>query len=301
MIKEFIKGKKKLSFYLGILLVLLIGITLGSALLSSTLKVIGNSKINKNSWIIYFDDIDIAEDSALVDNSNDNARIAKNGVADPTKQNIEFTASLKNPGDFYEFTVWTVNDGSIDAEVESLEKSVLTEEQQKYLDFDVTYDDGTLIQNCDILYHKGSDKGPNKRLIKAVVKYKDGLKVEDYPTDGVTLNLYFKINYSQNVMCQGTTTEIDKHKLTIRPNGGVYDGRKAQTRKYLEENEEYILKRPTRDLYNFDGWRVVDPETGGTFSLEPYDDKYKFTMGQEDVIIEAKWKEGDYVARIMDH
>ena len=303
MLKNIFKGKKKLSFYIILVIVLLVGITLGSALLSSTLKIIGNSTIKKNSWVIYFDDIDIAEDSAPVDSSNDNARISKNGVADPTKQNIEFTASLKDPGDFYEFTVWTVNDGTIDAEVESLEKSELTAEQQKYLDFDVTYDDGTPIEECDFLYHKGSDKGPNKRLIKAIVKYKDGINVSDYPANGVTLNLFFKINYSQNVKCNPDDDDDEdvKHKLTIRPNGGVYEGRKAQVRKYLLENEQYILSRPTRTLYNFDGWKVIDPETGGTFSIEPYEDKNKFTMGSEDVIIEAKWKEGDYVARIMDH
>ena len=300
MLKNFISGKKRLPIYIIIVSVLLVGITLGSAFLSSTLKIIGNSKINKNSWVIYFDDIDIAEDSAPVENSNDNARISKNGVADPTKQNIEFTASLKDPGDFYEFTVWTVNDGTIDAEVESLEKSVLTEEQQKYLDFIVTYDDGTPIKECDILYHKGSTDGPNKRLVKAVVKYKSGINVNDYPTEGVTLNLFFKINYSQNVNCEHLTPE-STYKLTIRPNGGIYEGRKAQTRKYLHKDEEYILSRPTRNLYNFDGWKVIDPETGGTYQLESYEDKYKFTMGSEDVIIEAKWKDGDYVARIMDH
>ena len=300
MNKKLFKGKKSLSFYIFILGIFLVGITLGSSLLSSTLKIIGASEVKKNSWIIYFDDIDIAEDSAPNSNSNDNARIAKNGEADPTKQNIEFTASLKNPGDFYEFTVWTVNDGSIDAEIESLEKSVLTAEQQKYLDFDVVYDDGTPIEVCDILYHKDSTEGPNKRLVKAIVKYKKGISVDDYPKDGVTLNLYFKINYKQRFSCEPTEIE-EKHKLSIRPNGGVYEGRKSQTRIYLKQSESYLLSRPTRELYNFDGWKVISPETGGTYELEPNDDKYLFTMGSEDVLIEAKWKEGDYVARIMDH
>ena len=70
MIKKIFNGKKKISFYFIIIGILLVGITLGSALLSSTLKVIGNSVIKKNSWVIYFDDIDIAEDSAPVDSSN---------------------------------------------------------------------------------------------------------------------------------------------------------------------------------------------------------------------------------------
>ena len=44
---------------------------------------------------------------------------------------------------------YIVNDGTIDAMVDSVEKSALTEEQQKYLDFDVTYDNGTPIRRCD--------------------------------------------------------------------------------------------------------------------------------------------------------
>ena len=300
MLKNRFMGRSRKSIYLIIIAVLIVGISFGSALLNSTLNIIGSSEVKKTNWIIYFDDIDIAEDSAPVDNSNDNARFAKNGVEDPTKKNIEFTASLKNPGDFYEFTVWTVNDGTIDAVVESLEKSTLTTEQQKYLEYDVTYDDGTPIEQCDILYHKDSTEGPNKKLIKATVKYKPGLNVNEYPTEGVTLNLSFKINYSQNTNCGHTTPEAT-YRLTINPNGGKFEGRTAQTRKYLKENSEYLLVKPTKTLYVFDGWDIVEPTTGGTYHLEPNEDKYLFTMGHENVVIKAKWKDGGYVARIMDH
>ena len=288
--------KNKIKIYVGIVALLVVFMTLGTALLSRTVTIIGKSKINKNSWVIYFDDIDIAEDSSPVEDESEKAKISKNGVADPTKQNIEFTANLRNPGDFYEFTVYTVNDGTIDAEIESIEKTILTEEQQKYLDFEVKYDDGEEIKRCDIL------KAGTRRLIKAVVKYKEGLAVEDYPSNGVSLNFFFKINYSQNIECE-IIPEEQKYKLTIRPNGGTYENRKASLRKYLKENEEYTLTKPTRELYNFDGWKVIDPSTG-TYKLEPNElepNKYLFTMGRENVIVEAEWKEGDYVARIMDH
>ena len=295
--KKNVEKKGRIKLYVGIVALLVVFMTLGTALLSRTITIMGNSKINKNSWIIYFDDIDIAEDSSPVEDESERAKISLNGVADPTKQNIEFTANLRNPGDFYEFTVYTVNDGTIDAEIESIEKTVLTEEQQKYLDFEVKYDDGTEIKRCDIL------AAGTRRLIKAVVKYKEGLAVEDYPQDGVNLNFFFKINYSQNIECE-IIPEDQKYKLTIRPNGGVYENRKASVRKYLKENDEYTVTKPTRELYNFDGWRVIDPEENGTYTLEPDENepnKYNFKMGHENVIIEAKWKEGDYVARIMDH
>ena len=128
------KNKKVLWIVLGV--VLLFGITLGYSILSEVLSIEGNTTVKKNSWIIYFDSVDIASDSVSNDDSNNDARITN-----AAKDNIKFSANLKNPGDFYEFTVYTVNDGSIDASVSSIEKSPLTEEQAKYLDFEVKYDE----------------------------------------------------------------------------------------------------------------------------------------------------------------
>ena len=179
MLKNIFNGKKKIKFYIAKFVIAILSITLGTALLSSTLRLQGNTTVKKNSWIIYFDNIDNFEASE-VHTGTELPSISKDGVLDPTKQNVEFTAKLYKPGDIYEFTVDTVNDGTIDAEIESLEKSVLTEEQQKYLEFEVKYDDGTDIERCDILYRKNHPEPetlPNRRTIKATVKYKSGLPV----------------------------------------------------------------------------------------------------------------------------
>ena len=91
----FLKLKKnKFTFFMTITIVLLIMISLGTALISSTLSIIGNTTIKENSWIIYFDKVRKSSDS--VDSDND----AK--IVDFKKTRIEFTADLKNPGDFYE-------------------------------------------------------------------------------------------------------------------------------------------------------------------------------------------------------
>ena len=283
------EGKKKIK-YIAIVFVVILMMTLGYSMLKETLNINGSNKIKKNSWIIYFDNVDIASDSVKNDDTIYDARITNT-----EKNNIQFSANLKNPGDFYEFTVYTVNDGSIDASVSSLEKSVLTEEQSRYLDFDVTYDDGTEIKRCDILYHKNSTDGPNKRLVKAVVKFKDDLPLDQYPTTPISLSLFFKINYEQNTDCDKTAPS-DKHKLTIDPTGGIYNKRGAPLRIYLSEGEEYTLGEATRELYNFKSWKVTSPEENGTYTFE----NNKFTMGSEDVYISAEWIEGDYVARIMN-
>ena len=143
MKKKTIKNQKKITIIMALIAFVFVGITLGQALLNSTLTINGKSTIKKNSWMIYFDDINIEPQSTQNVDENDNPKISVNGVADPKKQNIEFTANLKKPGDFYEFTVDTVNDGTIDAYVDSIEKIELTEAQKKYLEFNVTYDDDT--------------------------------------------------------------------------------------------------------------------------------------------------------------
>ena len=271
----------KFTIIASVVLFLIVSISLGSAFLKSTLSINGNSTIKKSSWIIYFDDVEKSIDS--VESEND----AK--IVDRAKTRIEFEADLKQPGDFYEFTVYTVNDGSIDAMVESIDKFELTDEQKAYLDFDVTYDNGDPILPCDPL-----DAG-TRRWIKAIVKFKDHLPLEDYPTEDVHLELFFNINYVQKQNTCTPEPRKNQHVLTIKPKGGVYANRLADTRIYLEKNETYTVAMPTRELYNFKGWTVTSPEENGTYDFT----NDVFTMGDEDVTIEATWEEGDYVARIM--
>ena len=270
----------KIKFIFLAVIALISCITLGTAILSKTLNINGTTKIAKNSWIIYFDNVRKSSDSVPSDND---ARIVDFG-----KTRIEFSANLKSIGDFYEFTVYTVNDGTIDAMVDSVEKSALTEEQQKYLDFDVTYDNGTPIRRCDTLNAK------TRRRIKAIVKYKEGLEIDEYPTEDVNLNLYFNINYVQKDAACPPRELDDQNTLTIIPNGGVYQGRTDEIRIYMDKNETYTLDEPTRTLYNFDGWDINPEEGSYTISGNT------FTMGDESVTLTAKWVEGDYVARIMN-
>ncbi len=307
MIKKALKNNKKITVLFVLITLFLTGLTIGFSMLSSTLTITGKSTIKKNSWTIYFDDIEISEDSVKNENPSDDATLSVNGVADPTKQNIEFTAKLDKPGDIYEFTVYTVNDGSIDAEIESIEKFELTNAQKEYLDFEVGYyyaDNLPLgeIKECDIL------KAGERKLIKIIVKFKKLEDVTKYPSQGVNLDMFFRINYSQNVTCIGTPINNDTkyHFLTIRPNGGVFEGRRSITRLSIEEGEERDLINPRRTLYEFDGWEVLLPGESEekTFTLiQDINDlsKYVFTMGEEDVTIQAKWKDGDFVARIEDH
>ena len=275
--------ENRFAFFTTIIVGIVITLSLGTAAITKTLQMIGNTTIKENSWIIYFDDVQVYDGSAEA------SKEAK--IVDYAKTKIEFETHLKKPGDYYKFTVYAVNDGTLDATIKDIRKSVLTEAQEKYLDFIVTYADGTPIQICDRL-----DAGTRRKIV-VIVKYKNNLDINEYPTKTENLKFNFEIDYIQKDTNCPDIPVIDKNVLTIDPNGGTYgEEGNNKTEVYLLENEEYnFVEIPDRDNYNFLGWEVVIPEENGTYKLT----EEKFVMGKENVTIRAKWQEGDYVARIM--
>ena len=93
---------------------MLLMVTIGFALLSTTLKINGITGINKNTWDIHWDDTSISETTGSVTATTPAA------VTDAEEKNISFEVEFELPGDFYEFTVDAVNEGSIDGKIETI-------------------------------------------------------------------------------------------------------------------------------------------------------------------------------------
>lgn len=104
---------------------------------------------------------------------------------------IDFNTVLKIPGDYIEFTVDVVNYSSIDAKISEIEKSTLTEYEQRYLKYEVRYVDGSEIKEDQIL------KSNDKKTIKVRIEYKYDITEEDLPTSDTTLNLNFNIIFNE--------------------------------------------------------------------------------------------------------
>ena len=64
---------------------------------------------------------------------------------------VLFNVTFDKPGDFYEFTVDAYNEGTVDAKVSSVVKAGLSTEEEQYVDYAITYADGTEIQPDDFL------------------------------------------------------------------------------------------------------------------------------------------------------
>ena len=97
---------------------------------------------------------------------------------------ITYEVTLTKPGDFYEFIIDVVNDGSIDAMIDSVTKTPnLTETQQKYLNYIIEYQNGEQITTKQLVRSEAFVR------MKVRVEYKEDLTASELPSEDETLNL----------------------------------------------------------------------------------------------------------------
>ena len=175
------KNKKFLNIVLSIIVISIFTLTVVYAALSTQLTINGNADVVGSTWDVHLE----------------NPVVTSGSVSDtlPTIINSSeatFNATLSVPGDFYEFTIDVVNDGSIDAMIDSVVKTPeLTAEQSKYFNYDITYQNGESITTKQLV-KSGSFVRLNVRL-----EYKNDLTASDLPTSTVSLSLGFNLVYSQ--------------------------------------------------------------------------------------------------------
>jgi exopolysaccharide biosynthesis protein len=174
-----LKNRKKSSVLF--LLALVCCISIAYAYLSTNLSITGNSTLKSQKWSVYFDNVQVTDGSveATVEPSTEGK----------TTTSISYTVDLNKPGEFYEFTVDVVNDGTIDAMLDSFTTTKLSEEQLKYLDYTVTYSDNSEIEQYDVIESGTYD------TVLVRIQLKEDINIEDLPTDDVQLTLDLDMNY----------------------------------------------------------------------------------------------------------
>ena len=189
-----IKDRKTLSLILCLVLVSVFTLTIAYAALNAVLTIQGNAEVVASTWNIYLDN------PRLSPGSED--------IYEPTitgTNKVNFNTTLSQPGEFYEFVVDVVNAGDIDAMIASIIKTPdLTEEQAKFLKYEVTYENGTPITTQQTL-----SKGTTTP-IKVRIEYRKDLVASDLPTSQTVLDMSITLEYTQS---DGTGTTI--------PNNGV--------------------------------------------------------------------------------
>jgi len=180
------KNKKHKELYFILFLILFISV--GFAYLSAQLDIIGNATVRTQSWDVHFETI--TESTATVSSGVSSDMGAASITAGDTTE-VTFTSSLPLPGDFYEFTVNVVNGGTINAMLSEATNTALTADQQKYLNYTVTYADGSAIATNDAI-HAGKSV-----TLKIRVEYKKDISSTDLPSSDVTFNSTYGMTFVQ--------------------------------------------------------------------------------------------------------
>lgn len=194
--RRFELNRKTLSIILCIVLISVFSLTIAYAALSVTLNITGTAEISDASWNIRFDNIKVNSASVEI-----TPKITNNTT-------LTFSASLVEPGDFYKFNVDIVNDGTIDAMIDSIITTPeLTTEQKKYLRYEVEYTDGNSISTKQIL------KSKEIRTISVLFSFRTDIPTSDLPTSSTNFDVQIQLVYYQadntaTNIPEGTTVKI---------------------------------------------------------------------------------------------
>lgn len=209
------RNKKRNRVFL--LLILLLAISIGFAILSTTLKINGTAGIGKNIWKIYWDNVnDVVKSEGAV--------LAQNGGAavDPTDNTlVSFNVTLNQPGDFYEFQVDAVNAGTLDAMVEVVPTATISGDDTTlpdYLIYTVKYADGLDIEQYDLL-PKAVDLDSTPKVY-STQRYKVRLEFSKDVDDEDLEEIETKNSYTINLRIPYIQADSRKKVVPTTPNFG---------------------------------------------------------------------------------
>ena len=172
------KRKNKKFIILGLVLF----ISVGFAYLTANPTLKGVASFRGHTWDIYLDNV--FEDTYKTD-IVDVAEIED-------KTTINFSVNLQQPGSSYELNVDIVNNGSLDAMLDSFEiTNTLTEEQKKVIDIKASYSDNIELTKYDLLSNNSSD------TIKVIVTYKKDISNSDLLSTDGSVDFSLTLNYVQ--------------------------------------------------------------------------------------------------------
>ena len=179
------KNTKKMSDkkYISVLLVSFVFLhVIGYAFLSSSIKWQKEEMNSQVLWDVSFKNLRVVDGSV---DAVESASISETG------DSVDYLVDLINDTDYYKFEVDVVNDGVIDAKIDTIVKSSLSLEQLNYFDYEVMYNDGSFVKDNDLL------RAGESKTVVVSVKYKDGVNFLELTEELSSIDLSFSINYVQ--------------------------------------------------------------------------------------------------------
>lgn len=169
-------------------IILAVFMKIGYSYLTEELNITGTAVASKNVWDVHFVEGTINDSSSQISNcvnENQCSKITKHATIAESGTSIDFGVIFHIIGDYYEFTVDVINEGTVDAMLEEVVKEGLGS-NSSYLTFDVTYSDGIPITKFDYLPKCGG-----KESLKVKVTFISA------PENDVVANLGVSVNYIQ--------------------------------------------------------------------------------------------------------
>ena len=188
--------KNKKNKTLLTVLILLLAITIGYAAIATTLKINGSAEIKSAKWDVYWENPQVLSGSVT----------ETKPTLSESDTKATFDVTLNEPGDYYEFTIDAVNNGSLDAKIDTngIVKQVKNSSGQvvnpKILKYEVTNNDQehTAIQEGHILAKK-SGNTPTKETYRVRVEYRndEGINPSDLDDNDLVFTIEFSVKYVQ--------------------------------------------------------------------------------------------------------
>ena len=167
-----------------VLILLVVALGIGYSYLNTELNINGTANINSANWSVYWNNVQVKSGSVS----------ASTPTIDTNKTTVNFNVTLAEPGDYYEFSVDAVNAGTLDAMIDTISSKLngtTITTLPAYLEYTVTYSDGTPLQINQELLHDTTE------TYKVRIAYKDDISASDLPSTNQSLSLQFSVTYKQ--------------------------------------------------------------------------------------------------------
>lgn len=182
------KKKNTQLLVIAVLSFAILFMTVGFATYATTLTIHGTATVQPNTWSVHYVDTTYAETTG--------SKAATSKTI--TNTDVTYSVTLNKPGDFYEFSIDVINDGSFDAVLKAITMSTLTEAQDKYLNYTLTYD-GTpyTASQTGLSNSLPFASGSNTKTVKVRVEYVQPESSADLPQQAVDVTLTASLDYQQ--------------------------------------------------------------------------------------------------------
>ena len=182
------KNNKKKTTVFVTLLIVIACLTVGYALLSTTLNINGTGILSGNTWDIHWANVQVNSESTQ---SNTQEAIISSSTQ------VVFNINLNEPGDFYEFTVDAVNEGTIDGMIDVISTNVYQSNGTtpatlpSAITYSITYDDDTPLEQYQLL------SADSYETYKIRVEYKRDIENSELITTNQTYVMKVSVTYKQ--------------------------------------------------------------------------------------------------------